>query len=513
MENEEIFSELLNFFLGESQERLETIESLALSTAEASPERKKEIKDEIKRELHTLKGNAGMMGFSELREEIHGAETFVLGTELDEQGLKEILARIESIRRGLKKHSPDKGEEDSDASAGQLYQLSSVRISFDELERILERMSDILVLRNRMLETLGACRESIGDKIEVFETPALNLNKALTVLTKDILRLRLIPLDLIQLPLKKIVFEESAKRKKKARLEMQGLGESLDKSVFDVINEVLGHIVRNSIAHGIEDPAARAAKGKDETGTIIVSVRTLLEEIVITVTDDGKGIDEAQIIEKAKSLGVEVNSFQNALDIIFSQGYSTAEEVDISAGRGFGLSAVQLAVSRIGGRVSVQSEKDRSTTFMIRLPLNLTIITAMLFKVGELTVAFPVSSVVHVERTREKALHSVNNSYVYLWNGQSVHLLDLRELLSGKGDHGAGGFVVIIKSEEKQKALLLDDVRNIEDIAVRKNDLALDNSPYFSACTILSDGRVGLIVDPSLIIEKTASVDPQSTAP
>lgn len=512
--DEQVFRALLEEYYLESKERLDRIEQVLLAVEAADAERRGELLVEAKRELHTLKGNSGMMGLGELQELAHGFEDRVArvrGGAIQRSVLRELLEGVDHFRElldracGRAEEGPADVAAQADEEAGPAVQ-ESVRVAFTALDSLVDQLSEMVIFRNRLAEALahGLGRLPKGERLqpwwrEVEEAHEI-LNRTLGDIQTGIMRLRMVPLGSLFAQLKRIVFDESAAAGKRVEIEASGGDTPLDKALLEVASEAMGHLVRNAIVHGIEAPEERVAAGKPPVGTLSVSAAAHAEEVMIEITDDGRGINREALLMAARRVGHEVSEATDLQTLLSLPGLTTRETADRSAGRGMGMTAVMESVRRRGGQVEVASATGVGTRFRLRLPLTAAIVRALLLESDQELYALPLVAVQEAVRLEPGARHTMNQAAVVRWRGGLVPLLDVGIAFGTTRAARSEGYVVIIEAEGKRRGLLIDAIAGIRDVVVKPLDEVTGNAAGLAGCTILGDGRVVLILDPTGLI-------------
>ncbi|MFZ2493991.1 MAG: Hpt domain-containing protein, partial [Thermoanaerobaculia bacterium] len=343
----EAFQGLLDDFLLESQERVTRVEELLLQASDAAAGDREALLDEARRELHTLKGNAGMMGLEELQSVAHALEDSLadLGNADDFQPLLALLDTYKASMDGLKgataetqaqaERRPDAGVEATSRTPG------SVRVPFTTLDDLVDLLAEMVIFRNRLEDAVGRGASAAEDRQpwEEVEEAHEALGKTLSFIQDRVMGLRMVPLKTLFGSLRRIVHDESRRTGRLARLDTVGGDTPMDKALLEVASEALGHLVRNAITHGLELPRDRQLAGKPTEGTVRLTALVNANEVWIDVLDDGQGIDRAKLLRTAEERGIAVGTGADVLEVLFEPGFSTREVADVAAGRGIGLSA------------------------------------------------------------------------------------------------------------------------------------------------------------------------------
>ncbi len=513
----------------EARERADEVESMLLRLTSPDPEVKDAAMARAKRELHTIKGNSGMMGFSHLQELAHRMEDQMDLLDLEAPDIGDLLTELDALRQGLETALPTDFDEEfpalddqtvvEEAIGTQIGEArgvagGSVRVPFSKIDQLVEMQAETLIFRNRLSDAvhrgIELTKQRINDPVEFFtrstaawedvEHAQQALEKTLNQLQENVTNLSMVPLQSLFRPLRRIVHDESGNEHKQVELAIEGGETPIDKALLETAGESLGHLVRNAVIHGIELPAERLRSGKSETGTIRLKATLEGGEVWIEVADDGAGVDLRALKAKAKQVLGEDYEAGSDLALLFAEGLSTHKGTDLSAGRGVGLSAVKRSVERHGGRVDVRSQRGSGTCFSLRLPVTASILRSLLLNVDTETYALPLSTVVETTRLSDQPTHQLNQAGVIRWRGQLVPILDLGLAFSTASKPRDDGFVVVIEVHGRFRGLAIDSIVGIRDIVVKGLDSIVGQPVGISGSTILGDGRVVMILDPSALV-------------
>jgi two-component system chemotaxis sensor kinase CheA len=487
----------LEEFLLEARDRIDRLEECLLALGAASAPQAEELLEKIRRDLHTLKGNAGLVGLTEMQKLAHDMEDVVASLGWTETAAVQALLRDVDRLRGFLGAISGKPAEAEAAES----QHSGVRLSFAQLDRLVDLVGEMVISRNRLADALdrgladlpAELREMVGRSYE-------ELSSTLGRLRDEILRLRMIPLGTLFRSLQRVVHDESARVGKQVELQTAGGDTPLDRALLELASEALGHLVRNAVVHGLEKPEARRLRGKPAGGHIRIAAEAAAQEVRIDVADDGAGIDPAEVRAAAERLGIALEPDESPLPLIFRPGFSTRPDADLSAGRGIGLSAVREAVVRQGGRVEIQSEKGMGTLFRLRLPLVVSIARALLLGSDGETYALPLAAVMESLALRDGDVHEINGAGVVRWRGGVVPLLDLGWCFGTAGARRRSGYAVILSVEEVFRALLVEELQGIREVVVKPLDELAGRPPGVAGSTVLGSGRAVLILDPAGLV-------------
>jgi len=296
---------------------------------------------------------------------------------------------------------------------------------------------------------------------------------------------------------------------KQVEFVVEGKEIELDRSMLDEIGDSIVHLLRNAVDHGIEPPDVRTSQGKPAAGRLVLSASRDRSAVVIRVSDDGRGINRVRVLERAKRDGlVEPTKTQltedELLRLLARPGFSTAEKVTDLSGRGVGIDAVYTRVRSLGGAMDIRSEPGEGTTMMLRLPLTLAIVRALLARVGDETYAIPLAHVSETVELEPDTLRTVTSREVLLLRDDVLPLLRLRTLVGLPEYVRASDIdlehVVVIDLGDRKAGLVIDELTGQEEIVVKQYDGVRDGLPIFGGATLLSDGRPALIVDVSSLL-------------
>ena len=317
-----------------------------------------------------------------------------------------------------------------------------------------------------------------------------------------VMKIRMLPLDTVFNRFPRMVRDLSVELNKDMELIVKGADTELDRTVIDEIGEPLIHLIRNAADHGIESKEERIARGKDPVGKIKLTAYQEGTKAVIKVEDDGNGIPVDKVRNKAEKMGINTvgmndNDIRN---LIFMQGFSTNEEVTDISGRGVGMDVVKTKISALGGTVDLISEEGKGSSFIIRLPLTLQIIQALLVKVGQETMAISLGYIDRVIDYSDDLIKKTNNREVIIYNGNVTPLVRLNKRLGIESDDSSKKYIVIVKVGEKTIGLLVDSLLGQREIVIKPLGKTLHGLKEYIGATILGDGLVTLILDVASLV-------------
>jgi two-component system, chemotaxis family, sensor kinase CheA len=382
----------------------------------------------------------------------------------------------------------------------------SIRVHVDTLEHLMTMVSELVLTRNQLIEIVRRHEDS------EFKAPLQRLSNVTAELQDGVLKTRMQPIGNAWQKLPRIVRDLSAELGKPIELEMYGADTELDRQVLDLIKDPLTHMVRNSADHGLETPAQRLAAGKPERGTVRLSACHEGGHIIIEISDDGRGLDTERIKAKVVAIGLaseaEIERMAEAQiqKFIFAPGFTTADKVTSVSGRGIGMDVVRANIDQIGGTIDVKSVAGRGTTFTIKIPLTLAIVSALIVEAAGDRFAIPQLAILELVRVRSNSEHRIErirDAAVLRLRNKLLPLVHLKKLLKidEPGDAEAeSGFIVVTQVGSQTFGIVVDRVFHTEEIVVKPMSSRLRHISMFSGTTILGDGSVILIIDPNGVV-------------
>jgi two-component system chemotaxis sensor kinase CheA len=386
----------------------------------------------------------------------------------------------------------------------------SLRVSVDVLENLMTMVSELVLTRNQLLQI----SRSQGDSL--FTAPLQRLNHVVSELQEGVMQTRMQPIGNAWSKLPRIVRDISVELGKKISLDMRGNETELDRQVLDLIKDPLTHMVRNSADHGIETPVERTALGKPDEGTILLNAFHEGGHIIIEISDDGKGLNIDKIRQKAieKNVATE-DQIRNMTEkqiqqFIFAAGFSTAEKVTSVSGRGVGMDVVRTNIEKIGGTIEMNSVFGKGTTFTIKIPLTLAIVSALIIEAGSERYAIPqlnVRELVRLSSTGDNRLEEIHGTPVMRLRDRLLPLVPLRKILKMEpAPTDKSSQVIVVQVGPHNFGIIVDRVFDTEEIVVKPVSPMLKNIRIFSGNTILGDGAVIMILDPNGIASTVGDV-------
>ncbi len=390
----------------------------------------------------------------------------------------------------------------------------SVRIDIERLDSLMEQIGELVVNRNRLAQLSRLLEAKYrGDQIiDELERSMIQTGKVVNMLQQDIMKIRMLPLETVFTGFPRMVRDLARKAGKKINFVVEGQETEIDRSVIEHIKDPLVHLLRNAVDHGIEPPEQRIALGKPETGTIILSAYHEQNYIVITITDDGRGLDPASIKRSAVEKGIVTAeraakmTDAEAIDLIFLPRVSTAQMTTEVSGRGVGLDVVKTNIEALRGSVTVSSEKNKGTRFSLRLPLTLAILPALLVEAGGTLCAIPLADVVEAAKLPTDNIKTIRGKKVIMWRDTVLSVFDLATVFGWKRSSTSNNSEiesVVVKAGDLKACLTVDSLKGQQDIVLKTLGNYLRNTRGIAGASILGDGNVALVLDIATLLITT----------
>jgi len=370
---------------------------------------------------------------------------------------------------------------------------STVRVDAERLDQLMHFMGE-LVLHRTQVEALAANADVPG-----LSQAMQNLTRTSHALQAMVMQVRMIPVEAVFLRFPRLVRDLQTKLGKEVELRLVGKETELDRTVVDALGDPLVHLVRNALDHGLEGPEERVAAGKPATGVLEISARHAGGNVVITVADDGRGVDPARVGRKAAERGLIAEEAVGGVDaaraaeLLFHPGFSTADDVSDISGRGVGMDAVRSSIRALGGEVLLSSEQGAGTTAQIRLPLTLAIMAALLVEVGGKPFAIPLDRIERTVRLADHVVRSVAGARMLVMDDAVLPLVDASARLNGLPAPGAT-HAVVVRGAAARYALTVDRLVGQRELVTRPLPPGLGEGGLTGAA-VLSDGQIALIAD------------------
>ena len=411
-------------------------------------------------------------------------------------------------------HEADKkaAKKDAESKAGE---SSSIRVSVEKVDQLINLIGELVITQAMIEQRSGGLDPMMHERLL---SSVSQLTRNTRELQEAVMSIRMMPMDFVFSRFPRMVRDLAGKLGKKVDFITHGAATELDKGLIERIVDPLTHLVRNSIDHGIEMPEARAAAGKSEAGRLFLSAGHQGGNIVIEVADDGAGLNRERILAKAAQNGLAVSdtmSDSEVWQLIFAPGFSTAEIVTDVSGRGVGMDVVKRNITAMGGSVDIRSARGFGTTISISLPLTLAILDGMTIRCGEEIYILPLGYVVESLQPRREDIREIaGRGQVLKVRGEYLPLIALHAVfdIEPKSGDPADGIVVILESEGKRAALLIDDLVGQQHVVVKNLEANYRKVSGISGATILGDGGVSLILDVAALVRSSRQVADEALA-
>ena len=422
----------------------------------------------------------------------------------------EVSSKVQTPKAQTPKTVPEKktkspSTDDSNSSGSPKTSVAdlSIRVNVEVLDSLMNLVGELVLARNQLLQLAR------NDDESKYAAPITHLNRVTTDLQEGVMKTRMQPIGNAWSKLPRLVRDLSQTTGRHIELEMSGEETELDRTVLDAIKDPLTHMVRNSADHGIELPEERIAAGKSETGTIKLNAFHEGGHVIISIEDDGAGIDADKVLNKAIEKGIvseqEAAKMKQGeiLSLIFRAGLSTSEQVSSVSGRGVGMDVVRTSIERIGGTVDLSSVRGSGTSVRIKIPLTLAIVSALVVKSGGQSFAIPQLGVVELVRLAAEdrnKIEKIHKNEVFRLRDRLLPLVHLDEVLElnarkDKEDSHRDINIVVVQVGDEQFGLIVDEVFDTEEIVVKPVGILLKDVAIYQGTTILGDGRVIMILD------------------
>ena len=377
----------------------------------------------------------------------------------------------------------------------------TVRVDIEKLDALMNQVSELIIAKNSLVsissnESGEYQNQSFHEQIEYLERITTNLHES-------VMKVRMVPIESVVNKFPRMIRDLSRKLGKKMELYMTGEDTELDRTVVDQIGDPLQHLLRNSADHGLEDNATRVERGKPEVGSIFLKAFQEGNNVIIEVGDDGNGIDVAAVRDKAVERGVitaeqaENMSQKEIINLLFLPSFSMAKKITDISGRGVGLDVVKSNIEALGGDVEVRTKLGEGTTFIVRLPLTLAIIQALMVEIRDEKYAIALGSIANIESIPVNEIKYVQAQEVIHLRGAVIPLIRLDQVLDmeEKQEEPENLTVVIVKKGDSLAGLVVDNLIGQQEIVIKSLGKYITNNKIISGATILGDGEVALILD------------------
>ena len=561
----EVSAELVAIYLEDAREHLAVLDRALLALEKDGHDG--ETAASLLGPLHTLKGNSGMMGFTRVKEYVHRLEEVLSrardgALRLDGPAVDRLLAGAAALRDAVESACSAGSEaRDLEAEKASLAELldgtaparpaapakpaaaaparpaaapatdappaagappstaapsasapaatarsSMVRVDFAKLDQLLNLVGELIVHRTKLADLGRQIAATAPEAGPALLEAVHQVASVSTQLQETIMDVRMLPIRHVFERFPRLVRDLARQQGKSIELVVQGESTRVDKAIIDEIGEPLVHLIRNAVDHGIEPPDVRRAHGKSPTGTILLSAAQESNHVVITLVDDGGGIDAAEVRKRAIERGIlrpeESVSDREVIQLIFTEGFSTARTVTDVSGRGVGLDVVVQSMERLNALIEAETLPGAGTKFTLQLPLTLAIITVLMVEVGGSVYALPSGAVLESLRYRSADVVRMNGRDTLRVRDRIVPLLHLAELFGAERAEAAEQYLVIVGRGEKRLGLTVRRLLGQQDVVIKGLDAVVSEATIgVAGATILGDGRVVLILDVASLFE------------
>jgi two-component system chemotaxis sensor kinase CheA len=549
-------------FFEESRELIERIRDQLDGWTESSDQTDRMAT--IWRALHTIKGSAGSVQIMPIRDLAHELENFLLPYKTAPAGIQAselnyVLTAIDTIENMIEAEERGEGKVHSSLPAptvaafgffddpvpapaaapheapapiandetgdrkNKAVSAETIRVPLDRIQRNFEIISELFLIRNQLkylAERLQSDKNTIDSFTQSWETLDNSLRKNISELEQLAVSMRMMPVKSLMRRMEKTVRDYSQTTGKQIRVEITGEDTEIDKKILDTLAEPLIHLTRNAMDHGIEDAAERARKGKPVQAVIRFESRLEGNDVLVTVSDDGSGIDDRKVLESARRKGLNVEGVrtrEDALHLIFIPGFSTKDQASDISGRGVGLDAVKTYVESFGGSISLTTEKDRGTRFLLRLPLGMSLISAIIARCNGQTFAIPAAEVMETRKVDPEQIALNGQQSYFKHRGKFIPCFSIAEQIfkTAKAEQSiARGQkqrlpVFLVKTLHGLVALFAEEAISNSEIAVKSVPDNAWQSPFVTGVSILPTGEPVFVISLVRLFEKRINLQAQ----
>ena len=521
---------IVSDFIAEAEEIFNQVDK-DLVELESSPDDIQKI-NKIFRAVHTVKGSASFLGFADMIKAVHDIENVLNNVrqgdiEINQETLDDLLNYLDLAKDILEKIRKDQepGAEGKKAAPGaaggerkedtgktqpdsKAEDEKTVRVRVSKLNTLVNLVGELVLNRNQLVQQ-ATSEERIreGDPTaRRFSETAAKIGRITSELQQAVMNTRMQTINKVFGLFPRIVRDMANEQGKDVRLEISGENTEVDRSVIEAMQDSLIHFVRNAIDHGIETPEERISKSKPREGVIRISAFCEGSSVVVTVADDGRGVNMDAVLRSATDKGLV--SFERAsrltsdeiVGFLFSPGFTTRAEADLTSGRGVGLDIVMNNIKKMNGSISVNSVADKGCEMRIKVPLTLAITQALIVGVGTEFFAVPSSATEETTRVTEEMISVINGRETMTLRGETMPLARLSQILAARSIPKRWMYAVIVRIAERRFALLVDNLRGQEDIVIKpvKDVMSIKG---IAGATVLGDGKIVLVLDMGEIAE------------
>ena len=438
----------------------------------------------------------------------------------DEKQTRNIAPKEEVVARKQRPTAGEDGENETGGKKSVSNNNNSIRVNLDKIDLLMNNVGD-LVITNAMLTQFSSTIEESKTRNSVLERLEL-LERHIRDMQDSIMSIRMVPMDSIYSKFPKVVRDISKKLGKKVEFKHYGDNVEIDKAMIEGLTDPLMHIIRNSLDHGIEMPEDRVKSGKSDTGTISISAEQANGQMIITIEDDGKGVDSEKVAQKALEKGqIDENQFASMSHndkalLIFGAGLSTADQITDISGRGVGMDVVKTNIHKLGGIIKLDTELGKGTVITIMLPLTLAILDGLDIRVGDQKYILPLSSIVESLQPTANMIKKIGDGTqdLLMLREEFIPVVKLHQLFGLKKSFEKleDGMLIVVKSGNTKVALSIDEFLNQHQVVVKPLDKNFRSVQGIGAATVRGDGSIGLILDVLGIIDAQIKIEKDMNA-
>lgn len=482
-------------------------------------------------------------GIEQEEGQFDGEIQFILSTLKTEQEMLQLINQISDIKAVnisqipsgqlenslQQKHTPEAfvsaSIENEKKGTDMLAKKSpTVRVDVDKLEHLMNLVGELVIDQTRLVDVRGRLSEGDSKQEEAFDVldeVTNHLNRVITELQEGMMKTRMLPIEQLFNRFPRMVRDTAQKANKEIEFAMVGKETELDRTLIEEISDPIIHLLRNSIDHGVEPVEERLRLGKPPKGKVELKAAHEENHVVISISDDGRGINPDKIKATAIKNGMITEeeagelTDKEAMFLIFKSGISTAEKITDISGRGVGMDIVRDHIEKLNGIIDIESRVGIGTTFTIKLPLTLAIIRSLLVKLGQHTFAIPLVNVLEIIRLNNEDIQMVKDKEVGVVRGKVLPLIRMKERLGEKDARGPKTgkkreFVIVVGYANKRIGLIADRTIGNQEVVIKSLGPYIGSPPYIAGATIMGDGNVALILDISSIVREEGTQDDEA---
>ncbi len=524
---------VVDIFFEEAAELLADFEAALLELESADGDT--ELLNRIFRAAHTIKGNAGMLGFDAIARFTHGLESLLDALRTGARPLTAdvvdaLLASGDVLRRMLRAAQTGDETTDVERALGRLHALldasaaessadaaeptasdasaavpsASIRVPIAKVDRLINLVGELVITQSMVAEAVAALG---SERVSALAEAVAQMDRHARDLHEHVLAIRMVPVRSLFSRLPRLVRDVAPMLGKEAVLEVSGEDTELDRTVIERISDPLTHLVRNAVDHGLERPEERVAAGKPAAGRVRLTAYQQGGSIYIEVADDGRGLDRARILAKAADAGLvaegDALTDEQVWSLVFAPGFTTAAQVTEVSGRGVGMDVVRQNVTALGGAITIDTEPGRGTRFRIKLPLTLAIMDGQALRVGGEQYIIPLVAIRETVRPKPASVHTIGpGAEIAIVHGDPLPIVRLYRFFGAAAatEDPAAGLLVVVEHDGHVAALLVDELLGQQQVVIKSLEANFTKVRGIAGATILGDGRVALILDVAALV-------------